>query len=46
MSKSVTKLSNNFVREFSSVFTKNKGYIELFIVTLLCTIHATKNFLC
>ena len=35
MSKSVTKLSNNFMREFSSVFTKNKGYIELFIVTLL-----------
>ena len=35
MSKSVTKLSNNFMREFSSIFTQNKGYVELFVVTLL-----------
>lgn len=38
MSKSSSKVTNlpkNLVKDFSKVFTQNKGYVELFIVTLL-----------
>ena len=35
MSKAVSKVSMDFMREFSSLFTQNKGYVELFVVTLL-----------
>lgn len=35
MSKAVSKVSSKFMRDFSSLFTQNKGYVELFVVTLL-----------
>jgi cytochrome c oxidase assembly factor CtaG len=35
MSKAVSKVSTKFMQEFSSLFTQNKGYVELFVVTLL-----------
>ena len=35
MSKAVSKASTDLMREFSSLFTQNKGYVELFVVTLL-----------